>query len=196
MKADENKNMELELTNEFNISEAFKEYGSRLAAFIRKRVARLEDAEDILQEVFSQLADADRLMKPIDEMTAWLYTVARNRITDLYRKKKPVLYDEFYSDDEFETINEELGRIIDYSSENPEDDYMRALALEEISRALAEMPEKQREAFEMAEFEGLSFKEMAEITGEPVNTLISRKRYAVLFLRERLEYLYEEIINY
>lgn len=179
-----------------NITETAKAYGSRLAGFIRKRVKRLEDAEDILQEVFYQLIEADRLMKPIDEVSAWLFTVARNRITDLYRKKKPELLPEFNNDEDFETIGDVLGDLLANNGETPETEFVRSLVWEELAAALNDLPPEQREVFELTEFEGLPFKEIAQLTGVPVNTLISRKRYAVLYLRERLSILYDELINF
>ena len=188
--------METEVAQRFNITDIVKEYSGRLSAFIRKRVTRLEDAEDILQEVFFQLSEANRLMKPIDEMTAWLFAVTRNRITDLYRKKKPELYPEFETDDEDEFAVLELSRFLEADENTPETEFVRSVVWEELATALDEMPQKQREVFELTEFEGLSYKEIAVITGEPVNTLISRKRYAVLILRERLKLIYDELLNY
>ena len=188
--------METEVAQRFNITDIVSEYTGRLSAFIRKRVNRLEDAEDILQEVFFQLLEADRLMKPIDEMTAWLFAVTRNRITDLYRKKKPELYPEFETDDEDEFAVLELSRFLEADKNTPETEFVRSVVWEELATALDEMPPEQREVFELTEFEGLSYKEIAVITGEPVNTLISRKRYAVLILRERLKLIYDELLNY
>lgn len=190
------KTMEIQVAQRAKISDIVSEYGSRLAGFIRKRVKRLEDAEDILQEVYFQLAEADRLMKPIDEMAAWLFTVARNRITDLYRKKKPELLPEFLTDEEFDDTGAVLGELLANNGETPENEFVRSLVWDELAAALADLPPEQREVFELTEFEGLPFKEIAEMTGAPVNTLISRKRYAVLYLRERLSVLYDEIINF
>jgi len=190
------KAMEIQVVQRANISEIVSEYGSRLAGFIRKRVKRLEDAEDIIQEVFYQLTEAERLMKPIDEMAAWLFTVARNRITDLYRKKKPELLSEFYTDEDFEKAGEELSELLANNGETPETEYIRSLVWDELAAALSDLPPEQREVFELTEFEGLPFKEIAQLTGAMVNTLISRKRYAVLYLRERLTVLYDELINY
>lgn len=190
------KTMEIQMAKKRDITVLFKEFSGRLGGFIRKRVRRPEDAEDILQEVFFQLAEADRLMKPIDEMAAWLFTVARNRITDLYRKKKPELLSEYYSDDETETAESELMELLANEGETPEMEFVRSLLWDELAAALAELPPEQREVFELTEMDGLPFKEIAEITGEPVNTLISRKRYAILHLRDRLRTTYDEIINY
>lgn len=188
--------MEIQVAQPINIPEVVKSYGGKLAGFIGKRVKRMEDAEDILQEVFFQLTEADRLMKPIDEMAAWLFTVARNRITDLYRKKKPELLPEFYTDEDFEAVGEVLGDLLANNGETPETEFLRSLVWEELAAALADLPPEQREVFELTEFEGLPFKEIARLTGAQVNTLISRKRYAVLYLRERLSFLYDELINF
>ncbi len=188
--------MEIEVAQRLNISEIVREYSSRLSGFIRKRVKRLEDAEDILQEVFYQLSEADRLMKPIDEITAWLFTVARNRITDQYRKKKPELLPEFYTGEE----DEETGSVLEDFPGNdlntPEKEFIRSLVWEELAAALKDLPSEQREVFELTEFEGLKYSEISEITKQPVNTLISRKRYAVLYLRERLSIIYNELVNF
>ncbi len=179
-----------------HISEIIKNYGIRLQGFIRKRVRNTEDAEDILQEVYYQLADADRLLKPIDQMAAWLFTVARNRITDLYRKKKTESMPEIFADTDDEGIFMELRDLMFDNGSTPEDDYLRSLVWTELEKALAELPEEQRLVFEMTEMKGLSFKEISEQTGVTVNTLISRKRYAVLVLRERLQLIYNELINF
>ena len=188
--------METEVAQRLNITDIVREYTGRLSAFIRKRVGRLEDAEDILQEVFFQLSEADRLMKPIDEMTSWLFAVTRNRITDLYRKKKPELYPEFtaYEEDDFTGL--EWSRFLEVDKNTPETEFVRSVVWEELSVVLEELPVEQREVFELTEFEGLSYKEISALTGEPVNTLISRKRYAVLILRERLRLIYDELLNF
>ena len=183
------------MAQKLNISDIVKTYSSRLAGFIRKRVENAEDAEDILQDVFYQLAEADRLMKPIEQLTAWLFTVTRNRITDRYRKKQPDLFAEFYSDEEEEQAMEEFGAILAEDQDSPENEYIRTLVWEELEDALEDLPPEQRDVFRWTEFEGKSFKEIAEQTGEPVNTWISRKRYAVVYLRERLQILYNELIN-
>ncbi len=188
--------MEISVAKPLNITEVVKTYSNRLAGFIRKRVNRVEDAEDILQEVFYQLSEADQLMKPIDQVAAWLFTVARNRITDLYRKNKPgFLPDMFFEDDDDPEIDA-IGELFIDKNNSPESVYLRTLVMEELENTLAELPAEQREVFELTELQGLSFKEIAEQTDTPVNTLISRKRYAVLELRERLRDLYDELINY
>jgi len=179
-----------------NIPEIVKEYGGRLRGFIRKRVRSIEDAEDIFQEVFYQLTEADRLMKPIDQIAAWLYTVARNRITDSYRKKRTESLPEISSDNDEDVFFGELSSVLFDNGSTPETEYLRSLIWDELEKALQELPPEQRQVFEMNELEGIPFKEISDLTGEAVNTLISRKRYAVLHLRERLEILYDELINF
>ncbi len=179
-----------------NIAETIRKQGARLQGFIRKRVGSSEDADDILQEVYFQLAEADRLLKPIDQMAAWLFTVARNRITDLYRKKKTEPLPEFLSETDGESLIEELSNLMFDNGSTPETDYLRSLVWIELENALSELPDEQRLVFELSEMKGLSFKEISKQTGELVNTLISRKRYAVLYLRERLQLIYDELINF
>ena len=164
---------------------------SRLRSFIRRRVRDPRDAEDILQDVFSTLVEANRLLMPIDHITGWLFQVARNRITDLWRRKKPeILEDALGSGGD-----EELPRLEDLlpsPDAGPEALYARNALLEAMEAALDELPREQREAFVAHELEGRSFKEMAAETGVNVNTLLSRKRYAVLHLRARLRDLHDE----
>lgn len=179
-----------------NIADIIKNQGKRLQGFIRKRVQSREDADDILQDVYSQLVEADRLMKPIDQITAWLFTVARNRITDQYRKKKTVSMPESLSENEEESFYDELSELLFDNGSTPETEYLRTLVWEELEKALEELPEEQRLVFELTEMKGLSFKAIASQTGVAVNTLISRKRYAVLYLRERLQLIYDELINF
>lgn len=179
-----------------NIADVVKNQGKRLQGFIRKRVRNTEDADDILQEVYSKLIEADRMMKPIDQLTAWLFTVARNRITDLYRKKKSEPMSLFLSDDENDNQLGELKVLMFDDGSTPETEYLRAMVWTELEKALQELPEEQRLAFELTEMKGLSFKTISEQTGLPVNTLISRKRYAVVYLRERLLLIYNELINF
>ena len=179
-----------------HIADIIGNYGSRLRGFIQKRVRNSEDAEDILQEVYYQLADADRLLKPIDQMAAWLFTVARNRITDLYRKKKTESMPEYMAESEDDNLFAELSHLMFDNGSTPEDDYLRSLVWIELEKALDELPVEQRQVFELTEMQGFSFKAISEQTGVPVNTLISRKRYAVLVLRERLQLIYDELINF
>ena len=163
------------------LAELVEKYQSKLKNFIRGKVSTNEDAEDITQEVFYQLAVADNLVRPVEHVSGWLYTVARNKITDWWRKKKDVT--ELPADDMMEDINEVLFS----ESTTVEDEYIKDMLWAALEDALAELPPEQREAFEMTEFHGISNKELSEVTGVPVNTLISRKRYAVLHLRERLK---------
>jgi RNA polymerase sigma factor (sigma-70 family) len=173
------------------LSEIVTEQRSRLRNFIRRRVPDPSDAEDIVQEVFYELVEANRLLMPIEHLTGWLYRVARNRITDLFRKKKP----EAFSDAAVEGDDGELLGIEDLlpsPDAGPEALYARNLLLEEIEFALDELPDDQREVFVAHEIEGRSFKELSEESGVNVNTLLSRKRYAVLHLRERLKNIHDE----
>src|SRR5438876_670082 len=173
------------------ISEIVAEERSRLRNFIRRRVPDPRDAEDILQEVFYELVEANRLLMPIEHVTGWLFRVARNRITDLFRKKKP----ETFSDAAVEYEDGEVLKIEDLlpsPDAGPEALYARHVLLDELELALDELPDEQREVFVAHELEGRSFKDMAAETGVSVNTLLSRKRYAVLHLRERLQSIYDE----
>jgi RNA polymerase sigma factor (sigma-70 family) len=173
------------------ISEVIADEGARLRNFIRKRVPFEADVEDLLQEVFFELVRANRLLMPVEFVTGWLYSVARNRITDLFRKKKPVNFtDAAYEDDEGELLGFEEFLIS--SDAGPEEEYLRKLLLDELEAALAELPEKQRQVFVAHELEGRSFKELAEETGVNLYTLIARKRYAVQRLRSRLQKVHEE----
>lgn len=166
----------------------------RLKAFINKRVSNKEDAEDILQDVFYQLAKVDTAMNPIEQVTAWLYRVARNTIINKQNKKREEELPSYINDDDevLKDISEMLFR--DQASPSPETEYLRSLMWVELENALAELPQEQREVFEKTELDGLSFKEISKETGVTVNTLLSRKRYAILHLRKRLSELYEEII--
>src|SRR5712692_4907247 len=173
------------------ITEAVEREQSQLRAFIRRRVPDQSDAEDILQEVFYELVDAYRRMKPIEQVGAWLFRVARNRITDLFRKKKPeLLMNEPAGTEDGEVLT--LEELLPSPDAGPEAAYARTLLLDELEDALEELPEEQREVFLAHEIEGRSFKELAVETGLSVNTLLSRKHYAVLHLRERLRVVYDE----
>jgi RNA polymerase sigma factor (sigma-70 family) len=175
-----------------NITQVIKDYSKRLSGFIRKRVNNEADAEDILQDVFYQFVGNTQ---PIEQLTAWLFTVARNKITDRQRKKRPEALEDVFADEEGEDgLN--WSELLFDSTDNPEKDYLRSLFWDELNAALNELPEEQRQVFILYELEGLSYKEIAEQTGEPVNTLLSRKRYAVLHLRERLRVLKDELLNY
>src|SRR5467141_2118266 len=173
------------------ISEAIGREHARLRNFIRRRVPDPRDAEDILQDVFYELVEANRLLMPIEHVTAWLFRVARNRITDLCRKKKP----ETFSDAAVVDEDGEVLRIEDLlpsPDAGPEALYFRNVLLDELEFALDELPDEQREVFVAHELEGRSFKELSAESGVSVNTLLSRKRYAVLHLRERLQGIHDE----
>ena len=179
------------LEQDQRISEVVKREQSRLRNFIRRRVPDPRDAEDILQDVFYELVEANRLLMPIEHVTGWLFRVARNRITDLFRKKKPESFsDVAVADDEDELLRFE--DLLPSPDAGPEALYARSVILDELELALEELPEEQREVFVAHELEGRSFKEMAAETGVSVNTLLSRKRYAVLHLRERLQSIYDQ----
>ena len=180
------------LEQDRRITEAVKQEQSRLRNFIRRRVPDPRDAEDILQEVFSELVEANRLLMPIDHLTGWLFRVARNRITDLFRKKRPESLSESVGG-EGEPLT--LEDLLPSPDAGPEALYARSVLLEEIEEALDELPEEQREVFVGHEIEGRSFKEMSAESGVNVNTLLARKRYAVLHLRERLQSIYDELTN-
>lgn len=173
------------------IAEIVTEQRSRLRNFIRRRVPDAADAEDIVQEVLYELVEANRLLMPIEHVTGWLYRVARNRITDLFRKKK----EEPFSDAD---VVDESGEILRFEDLLPSPDagpdalYLHSLLVDELELALEELPDEQREVFIAHELDGRSFKELSAETGVNVNTLLSRKRYAVLHLRERLQKIHDE----
>jgi RNA polymerase sigma factor (sigma-70 family) len=177
-----------------NITSLIGRFGKQLLGFIRKRVNSQADAEDILQDVWYQLTTAVD-SEPIEQMSGWLFTVARNKIIDRYRKKQPDSLDLLLETGE--AVNgPDLASILLDKGEDPETANLRSLFWKTLYEALDELPEEQRTVFVSNELDGLSFKEIAERTGEKVNTLISRKRYAVLHLRERLLTLYQEIIEH
>jgi RNA polymerase sigma factor (sigma-70 family) len=182
---------QMALEQDQRISDVLKREQSRLRNFIRRRVPDPRDAEDILQDVFYELVEANRLLMPIEHVTAWLFRVARNRITDLFRKKKPVSF----SDSAIVDEDDELLRFEDLlpsPDAGPAAHNARRLLLNELRLALNDLPEEQREVFVAHELDGRSFKEIAAETGVSVNTLLSRKRYAVLRLRQRLQSIYDE----
>jgi RNA polymerase sigma factor (sigma-70 family) len=169
----------LALEQDERIVEVVQREQSHLRDFIRRRVPDSRDVEDILQDVFYRLVEANRLLMPIDHVTGWLFRAARNRIIDLFRKKKPESLD-------FEDL-------LPSPDDGPDALYFRGVLLDELDLALDELPDEQREVFIAHELEGRSFKEIAAETGVNVNTLLSRKRYAVLHLRERLQEIYDDI---
>lgn len=195
----EKENTEMTTVNDLTVNQAtigktFEKERGRLLNFIRKRVKTLDDAEDILQDVFYQFIRVSTEVEAIERASSWLFQVARNRITDLYRKKKPANFSQFdltLSDDEealqFENFIPDLNDL-------PDSNLTKEMVWETLEEGLAELPEEQRMVFQMHEFEDMSFKEISDKTGEGVNTLISRKRYAILHLRNKLAHLYNEII--
>lgn len=177
-----------------SITQTIKAYSKRLLGFIKQRVNSNEDAEDILQDVFYQFAGNT---EPIEQVTSWLFTVARNKITDRYRKKQLPLIDDLQapvSGDEEEGFD--WKDMVPSAGDSPETAYLRNLFWEELQQALDELPAEQRDAFIQNEIEGIAFKDISAATGVSVATLISRKRYAVLFLRERLQGLRDELLKY
>jgi RNA polymerase sigma factor (sigma-70 family) len=181
------------LEQDQRISDVVTREQSRLRNFIRRRVPDPGDAEDILQEVFYELIEANRLLMPIQHVTGWLFQVARNRITDLFRKKKPESFSDAAvahreNDDELLRLDD----LLPSPDAGPEALYARRVLLDELDSAVEELPDEQREVFIAHELEGHTFKEMSAATGVSINTLLSRKRYAVLHLRERLQSVYDE----
>ncbi len=176
-----------------NITNTIKAVSKRLFGFIKQRVASNEDAEDILQDVFYQFAGNP---EPIEQTTAWLYKVARNKITDSYRKKKLPLADDILQVQETDEDSFDWREMMFSNDSTPETEYLRNLFWEELKAALDELPTEQRDVFIQNEIDGIAFKDMAAVSGESVATLISRKRYAVLHLRSRLQVLKDELLNY
>ena len=181
-----------------HIQETVRRERGRLLEFIRRRIPRPEDAEDIAQDVFYEFTEMYCLMKPVEQIASWMFTVARNKITDRYRKKKPVLLEDVFTfksgnEDDKMYLIDDLLPAADVRSADAE--MMRATIMDALMEALDELPVEQREVFVQHELEDKSFKEIALETGIPLNTLLSRKRYAVLYLRERLRSLYDDLLN-
>lgn len=175
------------------ISAVVKREQSRLSNFIRRRVPDPRDAEDILQEVFYELVEANRLLMPISHVSGWLFRVARNRITDLFRRKKPENFSDVIAhNDDGDEPRLRIEDLLPSPDAGPEALYARNEILHELELALDELPQEQREVFLGHELQGRSFKEMSAANGVSVNTLLSRKRYAVLYLRQRLRSIYDE----
>lgn len=175
------------------IAEAFARDERRLRSFIRRHVTDDRDVEDIFQDVFYELVEAYRLLKPVEYVTAWLFRIARNRITDLFRRRRP----EVSTDERITTANDDdeplsIGDLLPSEDAGPESAYARSLLFDELLAGLEELPEEQREVFIAHELEGRSFKDIAAASGVNVNTLLSRKHYAVIHLRRRLQAIYEE----
>jgi len=182
-----------------NVEKIITEHQTQLKSFIRKRVSNKEDAEDILQDVFFQLIRAvENTFNPIEQVTAWLYRVTRNTIINKGKKKQEEKFPISQYDEE-EGGWKEVSEFL-FNEENapttPETEYLRSLVWKELEVALSELPVEQREAFELMELEGFPVKEVAESIGVPVNTLLSRKHYAVKYLRKRLKELYMELLYY
>lgn len=174
-----------------------KEYQPQLKSFIRKRVSNKQDAEDILQDVFYQLINTvENAANPIEQAAAWLYRVTRNSIINKSKKKQEEEFPVSGYDEEGNILKDFSEILFNEDNPTPETEYLRSLVWQELEAALSELPAEQREVFELTEIEGLPIKEVAEATGVPANTLLSRKHYAVKFLRKRLENLYKDIIYY
>jgi RNA polymerase sigma factor (sigma-70 family) len=186
---------EMSTEQDQRISEAIETEQTRLRNFIRRRVPDPEDAEDILQEVFYELTETYRLMKPIEQVSAWLFRVARNRIIDLFRKRRSKSLNEPISAREEEDDELSLEDLLVSEDAGPEEAYARGVLLDALDDALEELPPEQRDVFIAHEFDGTSFKELAEETGIGMNTLLARKRYAVLHLRRRLQQIYEDFVK-
>ncbi|MFD0751232.1 RNA polymerase sigma factor [Mucilaginibacter calamicampi] len=178
-----------------HILNTIKEYGKSLMGFIRKRVKSDADAEDILQDVWFQFSSVVNA-QPIEQTGAWLYKVARNKITDKHKKRSESLLDDLFISDDDDDDTSDLQAILMTDEVTPETSYLRNLFWEELFRALDELPEEQRQVFIWQEMDDMTFQEIAELTGVNVNTLVSRKRYAVLHLRNRLQQLYLDITRY
>lgn len=176
-----------------SLAEAFQQEQARLLNFIERRVPTLRDAEDILQDVFERLARANQLLMPIESLTGWLYQVARNRIIDGYRKQRP----ETFSDEAPDGDDEELllDELLPADEEGPAAAFARQSLMDALAQALGDLPAEQRAVFIAHELDGHSFKEIAAASGENINTLLSRKRYAVLALREKLHHIYQDYLE-
>ncbi|MFN8278333.1 MAG: sigma-70 family RNA polymerase sigma factor [Chitinophagales bacterium] len=174
---------------------AFRKESKRLLNFIRQRVPTSEDAEDILQDVMYEFVNSFRVMRPVEQVASWMFTVARNRITDFYRKKRAGLLDDqrVSASEDGDTLS--LSDMLPANDGTPESAMMNELIMKTITESLEKLPKDQRDVFVMHELEDKSFQEIAEITGANLNTLLSRKRYAVLFLRSELQGLYEEVFQ-
>lgn len=179
-----------------NIDQLIHEYRPQVKSFIRKRVSNKEDAEDILQDVFYQfIKTVENTVEPIEQVAAWLYRVARNTIINKGRKKQEEEFPVSGYDDDGNILKDFSEILFNDDNPTPETEYLRSLVWQELDVALSQLPPEQREAFELTEMEGIPVKEVAEIVGVTVNTLLSRKHYAVKFLRKRLQRLYDDILE-
>lgn len=184
-------------TTQENLKELVAKYQPQLKSFIRGKVSNNDDAEDILQDVFYQLVKTvNSAMNPIENISAWLYRVAHNTIINSLTKKKEVELPYYQDDESDNSVLKDFSEILfnDTSASTPEMEYLRSLVWVELENALSELPQEQREVFELTELEGIPMKDISKATGISVNTLLSRKHYAVKFLREKLSILYEELI--
>ena len=176
-----------------SLSEAYQQEHGRLGGFIRQRVSDARDAEDILQDVFERLARANQLLMPIESLTGWLYQVARNRIIDLYRNERPETFSDEAPDGDDEQLL--LDELLPSEEEAPAAAFSRRAMMDALAQALNELPAEQRAVFIAHEVDGHSFKEIAAESGENINTLLSRKRYAVLALRDKLQHIYQDYLE-
>lgn len=179
------------------IESLFRTDRKKFLGFIRQRVRSHEEAEDILQDVFANvLAASAHVEKPIENIASWVFTAVRNRIIDSYRKKRTDSFSDLQTPGQVEEGMDSFEHFISDLSYNPENDLVRQTIWDEVQKGLAELPDEQREVFEKNEFEGVSFREMSEETGTNINTLLARKRYAVLHLRNRMELLYNSLNDF
>jgi RNA polymerase sigma factor (sigma-70 family) len=178
-----------------NVGDIFTAYRERMTQFIRSRVRNPEDAEDILQEAFYEYSRMDTIARPIQQTAAWLYRVVRNKIINRRNKKKEISLPEYYDEDDNAFVFADIVDTLFGEAITPETENLRKLITSEIQTALAELPENQRIVFELSEFQGMAVKDIAEKTGVPVNTALSRKHYAVKYLRKRLKELYADIME-
>ncbi len=182
-------------TQQQTVGELITEHRPRLKAFIRKRVDNVDDADDLLQDVLYQFTKTvETTANPIEQVSAWLYRVARNLIINKGIKKKESALPVYQSDNSNDEAFDVLSELLFDTDHSPETEYLRSLVWEELEEALSELPAEQREVFELTELDGLSVKDISETTGIAVNTLLSRKHYAVLHLRKRLKHLYNELL--
>jgi RNA polymerase sigma factor (sigma-70 family) len=183
------------LEDDSKIEQIVEKEKKRLLNFIRQRTPTVEDAEDILQDVFYELVESYRLMKPVEQLASWMFTVARNKITDLYRKRKPDSFEDIVRVGEENDEPLLLSDILKGNTTSADDKMMNDLIMEVVAATLDELPKVQRDAFVMHELEDKTMQQIADATNVPLKTVISRKRYAVLYLRERLQVLYQQFIN-
>lgn len=183
------------LDDDSKIEQIVEKEKKRLLNFIRQRTPTVEDAEDILQDVFYELVESYRLMKPVEQLASWMFTVARNKITDLYRKRKPDSFEDIVRVGEENDEPLLLSDILNGNTTSADDKMMNDLIMEVVAATLDELPKVQRDAFVMHELEDKTMQQIADATNVPLKTVISRKRYAVLYLRERLQVLYQQFIN-